>query len=99
MCRMIDPSKSMKFINDGYSLVHRTSTICNQFVEELKKNKNETAFFFEQDYNYVLVKTSKLVEIIAKKFDGAYSRFLKARLEAKIEWIGQLHYGFLATDF
>jgi len=29
MCRMIDPCKSSKFINDGYSFIHRTSNICN----------------------------------------------------------------------
>lgn len=77
---MIDPCKSSKFINDGYALIHRTSTICNEFVEELKKNKDEIAFFFEQDYNYVLVKSCKLIEIVSKRFDQAYSKFIRARL-------------------
>lgn len=77
---MIDPCKSTKFINDGFSLVHRSSIICNEFVEELKKNKLETAFFFEQDYNYIVVKTIKLIEIISKRFDLGYSKFIRARI-------------------
>ena len=45
-CRMVSPCKSTRFINDGYSFVRRGGVIVNEFVEEMKKAKQTTAFFF-----------------------------------------------------
>lgn len=47
----------------------------------------------------MLVKTSKLLDIVRKRFDQAYGKFLRARVEAKLDWVGDLHRKFLDVDF
>lgn len=32
-CRLIEPCKSIRFLNDGFAFVSRTSIICNDFIE------------------------------------------------------------------
>lgn len=75
--------------------MNRTSIICNDFVEEIKNNKNETAFFFEQDYNLVIVRTSKLLQFINKRFELAYARFIRNKVHFKKEE----HIAYLYEDF
>ena len=58
----------MNFMNDIYCFVHRTSTIANELVLNPKLNEQPFAYFFEQDYNLILTKTSKISKIITKKY-------------------------------
>jgi hypothetical protein len=58
----------MKSLGDGFSFVHRTSVLANEFVENNKSNSHHFAYFFEQDSNLILVKTSKLIKIVIKKY-------------------------------
>ena len=68
----------MNFLSDSYCFVHRTSTLANEFVES-KNNPASFAFFFEQDYNLILVKASKVIKFVAKKFDNALLKFYTTR--------------------
>lgn len=58
----------MTFVNDTFCFVHRTSTIANELVENQKAGTSGFAYFFEQDYNYILTKTSRVTKIISKKY-------------------------------
>jgi len=68
-CYRIRYCKSMSFIDDTVCFVHRTSTITNELVENSKVGNPIFAFFFEQDYNLILAKTSKIVKFILKKYE------------------------------
>lgn len=67
-CYRIRYCKSMSFIDDTVCFVHRTSTITNELVENSRAGKPIFAYFFEQDYNLILAKTSKILKIILKKY-------------------------------
>jgi hypothetical protein len=67
-CHRIRYCKSMTFINDLFCFVHRSSTVVNELVENAKVNAHQFAYFFEQDYNLILSKTSRIVKIISKKY-------------------------------
>lgn len=71
----------MTFVNDTFSFVNRTSTIANELVENPKTNSGNFAYFFEQDYNYILVKTSRIIKIISKKYEEALVRLFKNRMQ------------------
>lgn len=75
----------MTFVNDTFSFVNRTSTIANELVENQKTNSGNFAYFFEQDYNYILVKTSRIIKIISRKYEEALSRLYKKRIDRKID--------------
>ncbi len=65
-CYRIGYCRSMSFLSDTFTFVNRTSTIANDFVESPKSTT--FAYFFEQDYNFILVKTARAVKAISRKF-------------------------------
>lgn len=80
-CYRIKYCKSMNFINDTFCFVHRTSTVANDLVENPKTNSGQFAYFFEQDYNLILSKTSRIVKIIIKKYENCLIKFYKKRVD------------------
>jgi hypothetical protein len=69
----------MNFINDTFCFVHRTSTVANDLVENPKTNSGQFAYFFEQDYNLILSKTSRITKIIIKKYEYSLIKVYKKR--------------------
>lgn len=59
----------MSFLSDTFTFVNRTSTIANDFVENFKTKTSSFAYFFEQDYNFILVKTERAVKAVGRKFE------------------------------
>lgn len=82
-CYRIRYCKSMSFIDDTVCFVHRTSTITNELVENNKNANPIFAYFFEQDYNLILAKTSKIVKIILKKYEFNICRLFNKKIEKK----------------
>lgn len=78
-CYRIKHCKSMNFINDTFCFVHRTSTVANDLVENPKTNSGQFAYFFEQDYNLILSKTSRITKIIIKKYEYSLIKVYKKR--------------------
>lgn len=76
----------MSFMTDSYCFVHRTSTVANELVENSKNSEKHFAFFFEQDYNLILSKTSKVSQIISKKYEKALIKFYTKRVNFKREF-------------
>jgi len=70
----------MTFINDIFCFVHRTSTVANELVENAKVNAHQFAYFFEQDYNLILSKTSRIVKIISKKYENSLIKLYRKRI-------------------
>lgn len=68
-CKLIENYKSMSFLGSGYCFLNRTSNLANELVEEAKSQPEMFAFFFEQDFNYIMVKISTVMKIIKKKFN------------------------------
>lgn len=58
----------MTFVNDTFCFVNRISTVANELVENQKTNSGNFSFFFEQDYNLIVTKTSRVIKIISKKY-------------------------------
>lgn len=79
-CYRIRYCKSMSFIDDTVCFVHRTSTITNELIEYGKTGNSNFAYFFEQDYNLILAKTSKIVKIILKKYETCLLKFFNKRV-------------------
>lgn len=79
-CYRIAYCKSMGFINDTFTFVNRTSTVANELVENPKTNSGNFAYFFEQDYNYILVKTSRAIKIVSKKYEEGLARLYNKRI-------------------
>lgn len=73
-CYRISYCKSMTFVNDTFCFVNRTSTIANELVENQKANSSNFAYFFEQDYNFILTKTARVAAIISKKYEEVLRR-------------------------
>lgn len=48
------------------------------------KGPSSFAYFFEQDYNLILVKTSKLLRVVQKRFDAALIRFYLKRTSTRL---------------
>jgi thiaminase len=71
----------MTFVNDTFSFVNRTSTIANELVENQKSNSGNFAYFFEQDYNFILVKTSRIIKIISKKYEEAVAKLYRKKIQ------------------
>lgn len=74
----------MSFLSDTFTFVKRTSTIANDFVENPKVKTNSFAYFFEQDYNYILVKTERAVKAVSRKFEEAVARIYRRRMELTV---------------
>ena len=82
-CYRIRYCKSMSFIDDTFCFVHRTSTITNELIDN-KTGNSLFAYFFEQDYNLILAKTSNIVKIILKKYESCLIKFFYKKVEKKI---------------
>lgn len=80
-CYRVAYCKSMSFINDTFTFVNRTSTVANELVENPKTNSGNFAYFFEQDYNYILVKTSRAIKIVSKKYEDVLAKLYKKRIQ------------------
>jgi hypothetical protein len=80
-CYRIAYCKSMSFVNDTFSFVNRTSTVANELVENPKTNSGNFAYFFEQDYNFILVKTARVIKVISKKYEEALARLYRKRVQ------------------
>lgn len=63
----------------------------------MKKNPNETGFFFEQDYNLIIVRAEKLLKIVSSKFNLAFSKFLRRRSQWREG--ERFNYCYLPADF
>ena len=92
-CYKIKHCKSLNFINDIYCFVHRTSTVANELVDN-PKLKDQFAFFFEQDYNLIVTKTSRVSTIILKKYEHLLVAFYNKRKNYT-----KCHVNFLPEDF
>ena len=80
----------MNFMNDIYCFVHRTSTVANELVSNPKLEVQPFAYFFEQDYNLILAKTSKVSKIIAKKYETTLIKLYQKRKNFKRHFINIL---------
>ena len=92
----IKACKSMHFINDTYCFVHRTSTVANELVANPKLDVQPFAYFFEQDYNLILAKVSKVSAIITKKYEVALVKLYKKRKNFKRHFVNILPADFIA---
>jgi hypothetical protein len=72
----------MSFINNTYCFVHRASIVANELVD-CAKTAGEFAYFFEQDYDLILVKTSRALKIIAKDIEKQLVCLFKFRADYK----------------
>ena len=54
-------------------------------MEELRRSKKESAFFFESEYNIIIVQANSLLSMITRKFEANYLRLVRIRSEGKID--------------
>ena len=88
----------MNFMNDIYCFVHRTSTVANEFVSSPKLEVQPFAYFFQQDYNLILTKTSKISKIITKKYEVTLVKLYQKRKNFKRYFINLLPNDFIAQQ-
>lgn len=97
-CYKINYCKSMTFVNDTFCFVNRTSTIANELVENQKINSHHFAYFFEQDYNFILTKTSRVAKIISKKYEEVLRKAYSKRIEHSMYQAAFLHEDWQALE-
>ena len=98
-CYRINYCKSMTFVNDTFCFVNRTSTIANELVDNQKAgNSGNFAYFFEQDYNFILTKTSRVAAIVSKKYEEVLRRAYRRRIEHTRHHAAFLHEDWCAQE-
>lgn len=97
-CYRINYCKSMTFVNDTFCFVNRTSTIANELVDNQKASNTSFAYFFEQDYNFILTKTSRVARAVSKKYEEVLHRLYKKRIEHCMYQSAFLHEDWLAVE-
>ncbi len=70
----------MGFLGSGYCFVNRTSNMANELIEEVKNQPETFAYFFEQDFNYIMVNASLVMRFIKEKFNVRLLKFLGRRV-------------------
>ena len=88
----------MSFLNDIYCFVHRTSNVSNELVSHPKLNEQPFAFFFEQDFNLIVTKTSKVSKIIIKKYEAVLVKLYQKRKNFKKYFVNLLPEDFIAQQ-
>jgi uncharacterized membrane protein len=89
----------MNFVNDIYCFVHRTSTVANELVENQKVQVNgKFAYFFEQDYNLILTKCSRVSTIIVKRYELALVKLYSKKQNYKKHVLTFLPEDFIAHE-